>query len=365
MFKPALAVGVLFAHDGADFRRADFKADNDVGIVKHFFSDWLQVWIFFASSPANRWPPSSGREHCWPPPGPGSQCLTLVLSFQIINPAPARQLLLQIIQSESDFAALPRRRHDYPRRRDIHAPQIHQPRHRRMVERPDQLQRRLHLRRFHAMPRLQFIILQPRDHGQLRAHLRQRNHAQTRIQRLHHKAVQSQLKHGKRDSARTASVVGTFTCATGIAFLHPDLQRARQHALDGDRIDRRNRVRGCVSPMPGRARSGLRPASRSSSGAIVPARSRHPSAPRCSGWRMWNFHKRTCPTPIRPCATTDKARNRAERHAQRDGRQPRARRPHLVGAQLHVEHMPAIQPPVFWFTLKPHKKFTHLVAASR
>ena len=49
-----------------------------------------------------------------------------------------------------------------------------------------------------------------------------------------------------------------------------------------------------------------------------------------------------------------KAEHRAERHAQRDGRQPRARRAHLVGAQFHVEHMPAVQPPVFLFAFKPH-----------
>ncbi len=74
---------------------------------------------------------------------------------------------------------------------NIHAPQIHQPRHRRMVERADQLQRRLRLRRFDAMARLQLINIQARDHRQLRAHLRQRNHAQARVQRLHHKAVLS------------------------------------------------------------------------------------------------------------------------------------------------------------------------------
>ena len=158
---------------------------------------------------------------------------------QIVNFAPAPQLLLQIVQTESNFAALPRRRDDDSRRGNINAPQIHQPGHRRMAERADQFQRRLHLRRFDAMARLQLIHIQPRDHRQLVAHLRQRNHAQARIQRLHHIAVRVQLKHRHGDAARRVGARDVHL-RHRVALGHADFQRARQDALDGNGINRRN-----------------------------------------------------------------------------------------------------------------------------
>src|ERR1035437_6052213 len=37
------ALGILFADDDADFRRADLRPDDNVGIFKHFFSNFLRV----------------------------------------------------------------------------------------------------------------------------------------------------------------------------------------------------------------------------------------------------------------------------------------------------------------------------------
>ena len=50
------------------------------------------------------------------------------------------------VQAERDFAPLPGRDHQHFRRGNINALQIHQTRHGRLVECPDQLQRRLDLR---------------------------------------------------------------------------------------------------------------------------------------------------------------------------------------------------------------------------
>jgi len=79
---------------------------------------------------------------------------------------------------------------------------------------PDQFQRRLHLRRFEAMARLQLIHIQPGNHRQLAVHLRQRDHAQPRDQRLHDIAVSIELEHLHGNTARCPAR-GMFTWATG------------------------------------------------------------------------------------------------------------------------------------------------------
>src|ERR1017187_2330304 len=163
----------------------------------------------------------------------------LLLQTEIMNLLPALQLLVKVTEAERDFTALPRRRHDHARRGNIHALQIHQPGHRRFVKRRNQLQRRLHLRQLDAPARLQLKIIQPRDHRQLWIHLRQRHRADTRIERRHHHAVGVQLKNRNDDAARRIGAPDV-DLRNRVALRHANFQRARQHALDGNRVNHRD-----------------------------------------------------------------------------------------------------------------------------
>ena len=223
-----------------------------------------------------------------------------------------------------------------------------------MVERADQCQRRLHLRRFDAMTRLQLIHIQPRNHRQLAAHLRQRNHAQTRIQRLHHIAVRVELKHRHRDAAGRIGARDVHL-RHRIALRHVDFQRARQDALDGDGTDRRNQLQ-----IPLHRRQIER-------NQIVAELHPRPPAQLLQRNHAVGFHLNVLDGKLgvfidefvqRPLARAPeqiKTEHRAEQDARRQRRQPRARRAHLVGTQFHVQNVPAMQPPVFMFAPKPHK----------
>jgi hypothetical protein len=128
------AVGSLFADHGADFRRANFQTDNDVRIVKHFSSTLVPVLSFLAPT-AGAVLDSIQRTGTLLATARSSRGDGFVVAPpQIVNFAPARQLLLQILQTKSDFAALARRHDDDARRRHVNAAQIHQAGHRRMAK---------------------------------------------------------------------------------------------------------------------------------------------------------------------------------------------------------------------------------------
>src|ERR1017187_3783487 len=278
----------------------------------------------------------------------------LLLQTKIVNLLPALQLLLKVVEAESDFTALPRRRHDHARRGHIHALQIHQPGHRRFVKRRDQPQRRLHLRQLDAPARLQLKIIQARDHRQLRIHLRQRHRANARIQRRPNPAGGVQLENGNGDAA---GCVGArhINLRNRVALRDTHFQRARQHALNGNRVNHRDEFeialdRREIERDEVRARLHARPAAQLFR-RNFPVR------------RHVNLLDRKISVFINECVerrladAPDKiqAKKSSEHDEERNCPQPHAVRAHLIGAQFHIQHVVAVQASVFnWFASKPH-----------
>src|SRR5665213_487924 len=279
----------------------------------------------------------------------------LLVHAEVVNLPPAPQLLLQIVEAKRDFAALPRRRHNHARPGNIHALQVHQPGHRRFVKRHNQPQRRLHLRQFDAPARLQLEIIHARNHRQLGIDLRQRHRANPRIQRLHHHAVRVELKNGNHDGPGRIGA-RHVDLRHRVALRHADFQRARQHALNGNRVNLRHEFQIALHRREvERDEIGTRLHARPAAQLFrrnFPVRLHVNLLDRKIGVvinKRIERHLADAPGQIQ----TEKS---PEHDEERNRPQPQAVRAHLVGAQFHVQHMVAVPAAVFdLFALKPHR----------